>query len=460
MKPSTQIARAALAAWLERGEGAVTALLARSVLLRCATHSAVAETLKQQTYELLERTIEHLDLSDNASSPPNVEVLIGNVAERYPDARHVYVVWTEHEIVISHSSLVSQMDVPLHPILPRLAACYIAAAAVNALLDYPFSPAARPVRLDVADVLGSDATWATQMTDFGESVLAGAGAVGNGFLTALKCFPVRGRLHVADPKAVKDSVLPRCLWFDDGDLDQPKAEVLARKATPYFPELSIVPWKGTVSELRVQLRDSKIQRLIVGVDSRRARRRLQSELPREVFDASTTGIAEVVLHCNNAQDATACMACIYKEDVGERQHEEHVAEALGVSVDAVRREFVTHSDAVAIVKRNPGLEVGILVGRAFDSLFRERCATGTLPSVADRQVLAPLPFVSVLAGAWLAVETTRRLSGAARSDDYNYWRLSPWHSPNMTLKQGRPRDPMCECCGNAAVREAMGILWS
>ena len=460
MKTSTEIAGTALAAWLERDEAELTVQLTQTVELHCASNLPVAEALREQTHALLQRTIEHLHGSDNpATSSPSVEVLIGGVPPRHPLAKHVHVGWSEREVMISSAAQDIACDANLRPIIITIAACYIAAAVVNALLDYPFAPAERAVRIPVFEILGADPGWVGETIALGEAVLAGAGAVSNGFLTGFRCFSITGLLHVADPKVVKASILPRCLWFDEGDVDEQKAEVLVRKAAPAFPQLELQPWKGTVSELRVRLPGAKIERLVVGVDSRRARRRLQSDLPREVYDASTTGIAEVVLHFNTSQDATACMACIYKEELGELQHETHVAEALGVSVDAVRREFVTHSDAMAIVKRHPDLEVGALVGRAFDSLFRERCATGKLPTDADRQVLPPLPFVSVLAGACLALETARRLARASPPEGFNYWRLSPWHSPNLALRQMRPKDPVCECCSNEAVRDAIGILW-
>lgn len=460
MKDSTEVTRTALAAWLERDEAELGSQLNQPLALCCASHTPTAEALREHTHALLQRTVEHLHGDGNPSPlTPAVEVLIGDLPPRYPRARHVCVSWTEHEIVVANVAHRSASQADLHPIVVTIAACYIAAAAVNALLNYPFSPVERTVRIPVGDLLGMDPTWARRTIGLGEAVLAGAGAVGNGFLTGLRCFAVQGQLYVADPKVVKDSILPRCLWFDLGDVDEPKAEVLVRKAAPAFRDLELIPWRGTVSELRVTRPGAKIERLIVGVDSRRARRRLQSELPREVYDASTTGIAEVVLHFNTSQDTTACMACIYKEEHGELQHELHVADALGISVDAVRREFVTHSDAVAIVKRHPDLEVSALIGRAFDSLFRERCATGKLPTGAHRQVLPPLPFVSVLAGVWLALETARRLAGESPTERFNYWRLSPWHSPNPALRQIRPKDPVCECCSIEAVREAIGILW-
>ena len=67
------------------------------------------------------------------------------------------------------------------------------------------------------------------------------------------------------------------------------------------------------------------------MDSRRARRSLQMELPPSVFDASTTGVSEVVLHFNRQPSELACLSCIYPENERERAHEENVAEALGNS---------------------------------------------------------------------------------------------------------------------------------
>jgi len=74
-------------------------------------------------------------------------------------------------------------------------------------------------------------------------------------------------------------------------------------------------------------------------------------------------------------------------------------------------------------------------------------------------VLAPFSFVSVLAGAYLAIEVVRRCSLGGRADNYNYWRASPWHSPNLALRQQRLRIEDCECCGNETLRAVNRQLW-
>src|SRR5262249_27665946 len=142
--------------------------------------------------------------------------------------------------------------------------------------------------------------------------------------------------------------------------------------------------------------------LIVAVDSRRARRGLQNEMPRAVFDASTTGITEVVLHVNRIPSAHACMSCIYHEAPDDAAHEAHIADSLGVDVAAVRTSFVSPEAALAIATKYPQLHAKDLVGLAYDSVFKELCGKGQLKTATADRVLAPFAFVSVLAGVMLA----------------------------------------------------------
>ena len=51
--------------------------------------------------------------------------------------------------------------------------------------------------------------------------------------------------------------------------------------------------------------------------------------------------------------------------------------------------------------------VATLIGKAFDSLFRELCAQQALLTPSGEQILAPFAFVSNLAGALLALELAR-----------------------------------------------------
>jgi len=168
-----------------------------------------------------------------------------------------------------------------------------------------------------------------------------------------------------------------------------------------------------------------VRRLIVAVDSRRARRHLQNELPGEVFDASTTGSQEIVLHCNRQPTELACLGCIYPYDEAELTHEQAVAGHLGIEVEAVREERINSAIAHRICAAHPHLDPREIEGLAFDTLYKQLCSSGKLRSVAGKQVIAPFAFVSVLAGALLLLEIMKRQPGDEREAS-NDWRVNPW----------------------------------
>ena len=245
-----------------------------------------------------------------------------------------------------------------------------------------------PVVLPWGELFGPHLEQLKLPLDIGETYLAGAGAVGHGFVYALRYFDVSGTLYITDPKKVTAGGLNRCLLFDTGDLGRPKASRLCEVAQPQFPKLTLVPVDATLDEARKSRgTDFLIQRLVVGVDSRRARRSLQSELPGAVFDASTTGVTEVVLHFNRQPTELACLSCVYPESERERKHEENVAEALGLTVQEVRQGFIDSAIAARICARYPDLRTGDLVGRAFDSVYKELCGIGKLKSVGANKSL-------------------------------------------------------------------------
>jgi hypothetical protein len=119
-----------------------------------------------------------------------------------------------------------------------------------------------------------------------DAVLAGAGAVGNGFLRGARHLNVTGDLTIVDPKVAGAGNPNRCLYFREGD-NGPKAEVLAARAQGDFPALHLTPVVGTFHDI-VEA-NGRVKRVIIGTDSRGARRSIQNDLPLEVLDASTTG---------------------------------------------------------------------------------------------------------------------------------------------------------------------------
>jgi hypothetical protein len=220
-----------------------------------------------------------------------------------------------------------------------------------------------------------------------------------------------------------------------------------------------VPRPDRLQALQERSNGPWLRRLIVAVDSRRARRALQNEFPGEVFDASTTDIREVVIHYHQQPTDLACLSCIYEPDSAEFSREAHIAEHLGVSVEEVRNERVNATAATCIHARFPHLEAESLIGLAYDSLFRTLCGEGSLKAVTQREETAPFAFVSCLAGVLLAFELVRRLGRPGSEDDFNYWRVSAWHPPLARRRRLRARQPDCTFCSNPTLRKVNDSLW-
>lgn len=441
-----------LAAAIGMNEDDADQLLDTSLLITAAPAQADLANLIRN---LLSRTMTNVT-TQPGSTPPVVEILIGDAQAR-SRARVVGVGIDQYSLEICDGR--SALGARGPRITELLAACYASAAAVQRALDVQFPmPLRLPIEVDLAMLLGPDIASLTSTIDLGIAHLAGAGAIGNGYMLGLTAFDVRGELHICDPDKASDGNLNRCYWFGPGDVGAYKAERLVELAQPHLPALRLVPHKCVLKDVPAAREGGAwLEKLIVGVDSRRARRALQNELPHHVFDASTSGIAEVVLHFNTQPSTGACLSCIYYEAPDESAHEGHVAQALGVSRDEVKSNFITANAAQRIAARYD-LNAADLENLAYDSVFKQLCGKGELKVEAQR-VLAPFGFVSVLAGILLAIEVARRSRASDVASPFNYWRVSPWGSPVVRLREQRAQREGCESCGNEEIQAAARQLW-
>lgn len=449
-----------LAALLGLEEDEAADLLHASVLISYSMSNPFSREIGAHAKAMLERTIHTVEISAQQLPNPDVEIVIGGV-QRRTHARAIWVNISADEIEITANETTYRGQGWPHPIFSLLAACHACAKTMQSLLGNRLWPrGAQDIIVKPNDLLGEDLECLSHPIDLGESLLAGAGAVSNGFLLALHHLDVRGHMSIIDPKQVRDGTLNRCLFFDATDVGLWKADQLAQKARTCFSNLTFSSHQGTVQEYIIgQGNNFKVERMIVGVDSRRARRSLQTELPREIFDASTTGVDEVVLHFNSQPNELACMSCIYKEESGETSREGHIAETLGVAIRDVRSGFIDEQAAHKITTRYGNIVAESLIGTAYDSLFKALCSIGQLKQADGTQVLAPFSFVSVLAGTYLALELSRRVWGKNAAQPFNYWRVSPWHSPVVNLRQTRSRLATCEFCSQPTLRVVCEQLW-
>jgi hypothetical protein len=422
------------------------------------TVASDAERLARRVEHILGRTLSCVTREFDAMRCPAVEVVVGDARRR--SSAPIVGVSARGFVIEIRDREVTGPAISGHPIVEILASCYAAAAAVHRAVQAVDIPLRLPIEFDVAALLGTDVEVLTRPVDLGVAYMAGAGAIGNSVLLGLSTLDVRGELHICDPDTVSAGNLNRCIWFANGDIDSLKAARLTSLAQPQLPGIRLVPHTCALKDVPAASQGGAwLENLIVAVDSRRARRTLQTELPHNVYDASTTGIDEVVLHFNRLPTALACLSCIYYEAPDETAHEAHVAESLGVAVVDVHFGTVTEAAALSIVRRYPDLSPKHLVGLAYDSLFKQLCGQGALKTAADRQVLAPFAFVSVLAGVLLALEFVRRKRTELAERRFNYWRVSPWARPLERTMEIRPKHEDCVLCSDPILQSVVQQVW-
>ena len=416
-----------------------------------------ARRIGDETYELLRRTVRKV-AQDACLESVAAELIIGSATPR-TNARRVFLRVLPDRATISLERQGTETCASTPPILALLISCFASAVTLSRALNraLPFAPP-DPFTLDFRQV-GIDWSAVSEPIDLEHTHVAGAGAIGNGFLWAARHLNFRGRLSIADDDTVSSGNLNRQIWFQNGDIGKPKANKIVKRAQGHFSQLELVPNRCRLQDLPEKSSGSWLRRLIVSVDSRRARRELQNELPGEVFDSSTTDIREVVVHHNRQPTELACLSCIYEADEEEMTREKHIAEHLGVSVEDVRTERISTSAAERIVLMHFELDPERLVGIAYDTLFKSLCAEGQLQTPKGRRIVAPFAFVSVLAGTLLALEVVRRLGAGKHSRDFNYWRLSPWHPIDKRRQIIRKRQPECAFCADPILKKVNLGLW-
>jgi ThiF family len=450
-----------LASLLNLSAAEAAPLLDVAIAVRADPVDSAAMAIASHLQNLLSHTVADVPLNIPRASIA-AEVVIGAATPTLAAAVRVHV--SPAAIQISPSAPSDVVWSHTHPVILLVAACYAAGAILRTMfgdrLRVPGSAESIGLMIPIVDIVGSDRAWLSAEFELIDTYLAGAGAIGNGFLYALSLLRASGTLVIVDPDIVSDGNLNRCVWFTSADIKLPKAIRLSELAQPSFPVLHLIPKTKTLQQVgREQPTDTWLKRLIVAVDSRRTRRHLQHEIPGEVFDASTTGAVECVFHHHMQPTDDACLACIYHETPDELARERHMAETLGVELSDVKEHYVSPNAAGRIHARYSLVSVEELKGQAYDTLFKALCSEGKLLSIDNRQVLAPFAFVSVLAGTYLAIELGRRIVLGKAAHDFNYWRISPWAPPFVNMRDARRRRGDCEFCGQSVLLRTARGLW-
>jgi molybdopterin/thiamine biosynthesis adenylyltransferase len=411
------------------------------------TSGAGAERVVTEFTAVIDRTLTIVREGD-----ANVEVVFGTEPAGR-SAVQLFVSVDSDGLVISRQG--PSRIAGCHPLMQSISACYVAAVVVATAVHLDKGQP-MPFRVAFA-ALGVSAEMLGTTVNLEDAALAGAGAIGNAFLRALRQVDVQGTLTVVDPKKVAAGNINRCLYFTEESIGHQKAPELRDRARGDFENLHLDSYVGDFHDYVASRKLKRVRRVFVSTDSRRVRRNIQSELPLEVIDASTTDASEIIVHSHRFPTEDACLACIYRHNRDEASRERHIAEALGVELEDVLKQRIDEDVAAKIVAKYADLKAVDIIGTAFDSLFRELCSAQALKLPGQEQVLAPFAFISALAGCLMVVELLRFEAGDSQT---NYFFTDPWLPPLAATRRPRGRAEECEFCSSTRNLEAMERLWA
>jgi hypothetical protein len=258
--------------------------------------------------------------------------------------------------------------------------------------------------------------------DLGEFYLAGCGAIGNGFLWALRELQSTGTLHAVDGEAVDLTNLQRYAMTVSGDENKPKTELA--KEWLATSKIKVEPhaqhWEQYVSVRSNWFLD----RVAVAVDTEKARINIQAALPRVIHNSWTQrGEAGVSRHGFMGNEA--CMACLYMPTQAGANLDQLVLQALRLPeqflVQEVRRRLdlgiPTELQFLQQISQHSGIPMEQLLpfeGKKLDELYQRGVCGGMIVALRDgetaRLAEVPMAFQSTFAGILLAADVYAELA--------------------------------------------------
>lgn len=311
---------------------------------------------------------------------------------------------------------------------------------------------------------------------FDRIVLFGCGSVGSSLLYTLKFMPnISGGLDIVDKDAKVDfGNLQRYSFLTLSDLEKYKGVTKARWAADkfkrHFPGLQITPWDEEKGEVITYLNANPVKPginvAISAVDKEKARIQIADCLARRTINAGT-GNTTLSVTRHGFADGRACLACNYigKLPNVNWYHELHGKTGLPVERisflwegnDLINAPDVKTMQEHGFITEQQATE---LVGTDFRSLINRRLYAQVQVSHNKDEKPVTAPFVSTMAGALLAGELIKELSGLSGHWEENKYKANLLLEPT-THAMWVPYEGEGNClCKNSFRISKYKELWS
>ena len=265
--------------------------------------------------------------------------------------------------------------------------------------------------------------------DLNRLTMVGLGAGGGATAFTLASLPeLRGAFTLIDPDTIVDHNLNRNVFADVDDASESVLKVGAIEGLlNRFPSLIVKSIPTAFVQATAALGPEDYRYVVAAIHSREARRQVQYETPKVLWDAAAAEDGEFRIW-RMILGQTECMFCKHPPGVHdpEVKKSEQVAQLLGLLPEVCLRklrdnEVFTAEEVTAIVSRFGGNVQPFdlpAAGQRYGDWEASQC--GRLPLSDDDEEI-PIPFAPVMAGVLIAGEIIKEHHFPNAVLDSCYW---------------------------------------
>lgn len=297
--------------------------------------------------------------------------------------------------------------------------------------------------------------------NLGEVTLVGAGAIGSAFMYTINALnSLNGTLNIVDGDKYSESNLNRYIIADNRTVGMYKTDI-AESIFKTHEALTVKKYPMVYDEFIIN--NSNIDTLISAVDKRVTRYNMQSDIPKLILDAATT---ESIIDLARIEFTKgACLGCLYKIKPEDNFILINMSKYLGLDLARVKYLFESsrglNKEDIEVISKKLDKELSSSIDSPIDTLYaREYCGSGKLTDKETGEVvIAPISFISVLAGVFLAGELVK--------DRYfplykinNTFQINTFGRPVSQMHSYKNSDPKCFYCNDEVYKAVYKEKWN
>lgn len=277
----------------------------------------------------------------------------------------------------------------------------------------------------------------------------GVGAGGGALLQTLGALEsLNGSISLVDSDEVSRSNLNRYIWAYSRDVDGMKADVGKNIIVENHSGLTVESHSVPYMEYS-DTNSSELETVVSTVDTARARKQIQWDLPKTILDAAVNLEGDyVVLRVDFGEGQ--CLACKHHGgDEGVEREMEVLSDHVGLDREVLLRMNTNNEaftqDQISVIEGHidPDSDIGVpKEGERFSDWFRQQCGHINLGG-ADMEV--PVPFLPVTAGVLLAGEVIKQQHFTQHRVD-NRFTHNLLNTPRELLQRYTNPNPGCDVC--------------